>query len=349
MLLNFTYSNDHDFIYLQEETRKCIEKVLFLGFILPVCFVGIPSNLINCVVFRRQGLQDRMNFCLFFSALVDCLYLVCTLTIFPISSLVRLYDDTLGEEYYLKTSASLTGVLYAFRNTSGFIAVVIAVERCVCVWLPLKASTFMRTRTMCIMLTSSLLLFQGVFSTHPILLRVIWTKKKTSENWRLVHTQFYHDNRLIFVILHIIILDVLVPVATFLILVTMTIITVIKLKVAMSWRQRSAAVTRNVDPHQTSLTVMLLIVSTVHIVTMIPFVAWHVVYFFIPDPFNTYYTTLMTLKGVINSFPTINSSIQFFIYYFRSSRFRIVLQNMFFHFRNQSLQKANCTERNGKL
>lgn len=182
---------------------------------------------------------------------------------------------------------------------------------------------------------------------HPILLGVSWTKETKGANWKLVHTQFYHDNKFTFDILYPLLLDIAVTVIIFLILVVMTLMTIIKLKEAMSWRQSSAAVTRNIGRHQTALTVMLLLVSLVHIVTIIPFVAWHVVYFLLPDPFITYYTAFMTFRGVTNSFPAVNSLINIFIYYFRSSRFRVVFRNMFCHSRNQSHVQATYIRKVG--
>ena len=40
--------------------------------------LGVSTNVINCVVFHRQGLRDRMNFCLFRSVVFNSV--VATLT-----------------------------------------------------------------------------------------------------------------------------------------------------------------------------------------------------------------------------------------------------------------------------
>lgn len=335
MLVNSSHEESPAFIDLSESTRTSIENLLILGLMLPTCFIGIPSNFINCLVFIRQGLQNRMNFCLFSLAVTECLHLVCTFTIFVISAFVRLYNKTLGEECYLRTAAYLTGVLYAIRLTSDFISVVIATERCVCVVFPLRASSLIRTRTMCILMISMFLLFQCFHITYPLSFTASTYKTNTSEFRHLDFTDFFNDNVIVINIIHIVVLDITVPVALFLILFSITIITVLKLKIAMNWRKRSAAMMGNDDGHQTSLTTMLLVMSIVHLVTKAPFIAWKIVIFVIPGYFTQRYNIFMILKTVANVFPPMNSAIHIFIYYFRSPRFRSVLSSLFCRIRNQ--------------
>lgn len=316
---------------LSNETRKIVEKVWFLLFILPVCCVGIPANIINCFVFWCQGLQDRMNLCLFSLAIVDCLHLSIAFAIFPVSSFVRFFNEILGEKYYLKSMTTLVGVLYCSRATSGFIGVVIAVERCVCVVLPFRASTLISTKTMSILMIASFLSFQCVYVTYPLSLEVVWSNKTKGENWYMEMTQFLSDNPILIEKFQSLFLDVAIPVANLTILVVMTTITVVKLKVAMTWRQRCVASTRTNDSDQTALTVMLVVVSVVHIVTLIPYVVCQVIYYILPDPFNASYNFYLTFKAVSHSIPAMNSSIHIFIYYVRSSRYQLVFKNMFCH------------------
>lgn len=344
VLLNNSHEENLAYSDMTEETRRIVEKVWFLGFISPACFIGIPSNIINCLVFRRQGLQDKMNLCLLFLAFVDLLHLLCTFAIFSVSSFVHFYDDILGEEFYVKTLAWFSGELYALRAASCFIGVVIAVERCLCVVYPLRASTLIRTRTMSILLIAAFLLFQCFYVTYPITLGAVWSKRKTTDTWHLVNTQLFFDNQFLFDVLQAILFDSTVPIASFLIMVVTTTMTILKLKRQMSWRHRTAAQTNNIDRHQAALTIMLVIVSIAHIVTITPFVAWQIVYFYLPDRISTVYNTFMTYKGLTNSFPAINSSIHFWIFYFRSSRFREVLCSMCSPFCKLFLPKQNLRQ-----
>lgn len=314
------------FVDFTEETRKIIENVWFIGCILSACLVGVPANTINCVVFTRQGLQYRMNLCLFCLALSDLVYLLCTFTMFPISSLIRYYDDVIGEKYYIKCLTLLASVSYGSRSTSSFIGVVIAIERCLCVLIPLRAHTLIQTRTMGIMLIGSFFLFQLIFITYALSVQASWTPRK---NWYYARTQFFMDNKILVKIVQTILLDVVAPFANFIVLIVVTIITILKLKVAMKWRQKSTIVLRDSINHQVSLTTMLVIMSAVHITTMVPFVAWQSFCLFFPDPLNTYYNIFLTFRAVTTSFPALNSSIHIFIYYYRSSRYRQIFRKIF--------------------
>lgn len=75
---------------------------------------------------------------------------------------------------------------------------------------------------------------------------------------------------------------------------------------------------------------MLTFVSVVNIVTMAPYVAFQITYYYLPDPHRTAYNTFIVLQAASRSIPLVNSSVHIFIYYYRSSRFRMVFRSMFF-------------------
>nr|KAG5688573.1 hypothetical protein BaRGS_002788 [Batillaria attramentaria] len=96
--------------------------------------VGVPANIISCLVFYKQGLRDRMNLCLFVLALVDTVVV------------------------------NFSFLVFGMRATSGCITMVIAVERCVCVVFPLRANSIMRTRTMGALLAITFIIMHLGFS-----------------------------------------------------------------------------------------------------------------------------------------------------------------------------------------
>ncbi|XP_025097953.1 uncharacterized protein LOC112566176 [Pomacea canaliculata] len=91
-----------DMSLISKETRKLVEMVCLSGLTTLVYLIGIPANIINCIVFWRQGLKDRMNLCLFSLAITDLAYLVSELAVLSISSFLSYIDPTLGEEYMSK-------------------------------------------------------------------------------------------------------------------------------------------------------------------------------------------------------------------------------------------------------
>lgn len=313
---------------VNEETRKLIEKIFFIGLTLPGCCLGIPTNIINCMVFRRQGLQDRINLCLFSLALVDCVHLMCTCAVYPVSAFLQLHDEALGDKYYINSFAILVSLLYGLRTSSTFIGVVIAVERCLCVVLPLRASTLIRTRTMGMMILVSVIFFQIFFTFYSLLFEGTWTKWRSGEHWLLVKTRFFNDNEFLVGIITIF-LGITLSLAAFLILIVMTTVTVIKLKAAMKWRQQAAGHVMNNSSKETAVTLMLVLVSTVYIVTMVPYLVCQITYYLLPDPFNTSYNAFLLLKNISHGFGPVNSCFHMFIYYSRSSRFRQTFKAMF--------------------
>lgn len=330
-LVNISSSEDllsNNFHDLSDKTRKTIENIWFIGVIFPACLVGVPANILTCMVFWRQGLQDRMTFYLFSLALVDCLHLMCTLTIFPVSSILRSYDDTVGENYYLKSLISLVSVLYGSRTTSSLISAVIAVERCVCVVFPLWASSLVKSKKMTIAVIGLFLFFQAAYIPYTFSLEVRSMKNNASEVLYLKPTRFSTDNQTALLLIQCVLLDMVVPVANFIILVVVTAITIFKLRAAIRWRQTSVAVTGNSNSQQTALTTMLVLLAITQIVTMAPLVASQFVYFFSLDSLNIDYNTYMLLHSVIHSISALNDSVHFCIYYRRSSRFRQIFCSM---------------------
>lgn len=324
-----SYRAWYDVNGMSNETRQLIETLCFAVATSIICLVGIPTNAINCLVFWRQGLQDRMNVCLFCLALVDLLYLMSEFAVFSVSSYIDALDKTLGEEYYLKSLAVWLGVTYGFRSTSGFIGLVIAVERCVCVIFPLRASSLMKARTMAVIICVSLVTFHLCFLISPLSVSIIAVRTEQGVRWVLTYTQMYFDNKDAIDEFGITFLGVVVPVFTFIVVSISTIVTVIRLRSAMAWREKSSSASDS-HGHQTALTSMLVLVSCVHIITMVPFVMHALTRVFIQD-FSTsirYYNLFMATSAIVHVFPRINSAVNFFVYCSRSSRFRTTLHDI---------------------
>lgn len=315
---------------ISDETRKTVETVCFAGLITAACLLGIPANVINCLVFGRQGLKDRMNLCLFCLAFTDCFFLTCTFFIFSVSSFVRFYDETLGEEYFLKSLVSLMGVMHGCRLTSGFITMIIAVERCLCVLFPLHVAMLMSTRVMGCLLLFFSLTFQSLYIIVLFTARAVLVQKDNSSSWIITRTDFFEENKTVIQSLLNIVLGNAVPVTTFSVVSVATMTTVLKLKVSMEWRAQSSARKEDNHSRQTALTLMLVAVSCVYIFTMIPLVTWQTTEVILQDMFspNHLYNVNMVTNAVVNSCPVVNSSVHFLVYYFRSSRFRRVFHSI---------------------
>lgn len=320
------------------EFRRLVEFVCYAGLTTLVCLIGIPTNIINCVVFQRQGLSDRVNLCLFSLALSDCLYLLCAFTASSVNSLLRFYDESLGEEWFLKFGVSLLGFLNGLRITSSCIGAMIAVDRCICVVWPLRANTIIKTRTTFLFILISFLLSQ-VCQVLPFTFDVVGVNTDGAVHWVPARSQLYYDHKMLIDMLVVTILGAITPITGFCIVFIATTATVIKLKLAMKWRSKSDYVSSGINDRQMTLTTIIVISSSIYVVTMFPFVLREISFWIIDDCLLsvTCNDIFMAFTAIVYTCAEINGSIHFFIYYSRSSRYRAVLKGIFSNKKTQTL------------
>lgn len=253
------------------ETRHLVDIVVNVGLTTLICMVGVPANAITCLVFWRQGLKDRMNLCLFSLALVDGVYLTCMFAIQPVNFFIEWCKESNFETIYLQGYVGLVGVSYGCRSTSSFITMVIAIERCACVLFPLRVSTLMKTRTMGVLILLPFLFFQLSFITLPLSYYVVKIAIGDKVENIFLSTYFYNTNAAFITIFTHTCMGFVVPFAIFIVVSFTTAITGLKLKAALTWREKKSRTFGN--NHQTALTVTLVIVSCIYIITMMPLVA----------------------------------------------------------------------------
>lgn len=291
---------------------------------LVLSVVGIGTNVVNWMVFRLQGLKDRMNLCLFFLAMIDIAYSATAFANSLTTILCHLGIYGLGEEHYQRNVEYVTGIMYSFRTSSGLYTMVIAVERCLCVMFPLHVATLLTTRTLGILLTSIAGIMQVGFITIPVKYSVMSTTVDGIVYWQLVPSKLYFNYKFFIDIILDNILSISMPLVTFILVSIATAITVVKLRAAMTWRLKVTSSSAVNSTQQSTLTVMLVIVSCAYIISVIPFVMVIVVSL-VETEFSVggvYGNLFVACQNTVNLFPLMNISVNFFVYYCRSSRFK---------------------------
>lgn len=314
---------------VSSETRYLLEIIFHAGITTSVCLVGILANLMNCLVFCNQGLQDRTSLCLFSFSFVDAAYLVGTLVGNPLSFFLEWTSASLFEKFYTHVYIVIVGVSYGLRATSFLITMVIAVERCVCVLFPFRASKLITTRFMGTCLIIFFLFPQICYVTMPLSYYGGIVIKYGTKTRVFYNTRFYINNETFIKIFLNTVLGFAIPVAVFSIVSIATCLTVIKLKTALRWREESTGGGESSIP-QKKLTVMLMVAASVYIATTLPFVAREMCLLVWSSDINTprYFDLFLTVSVVVRLLPQINSSIHCVIYYRRSSRFRLHFHNI---------------------
>nr|KAG5688568.1 hypothetical protein BaRGS_002783 [Batillaria attramentaria] len=193
----------------------------------------------------------------------------------------------------------------------------------------------MRTRTMGALLA---LIIIGITLGNSITIfrnKVIGVHDEISgeTHYQIVITDFFIKHHTFYDILYDTILSFVIPIVSFVVVGVATAITVIKLRTAIAWRASTSS--GRGDNHsqqqQAALTKMLVILSCVFMLCSAPLTSLSIVRLLVPDysHFGRYSNFFYASHAVGIHIVLINSSINFFVYYFRSSRFKQELHVLF--------------------
>ena len=300
------------------------------GVSLILFLIGVPTNLLNCLVFYRQGLRDRMNLCLFSLALVDVLFI----TFFYLVSsycIVGQLRPELEEWWKYFARKCFTGLFRGFLYSSGCLTMVIAVERCVCVTLPLKAATLVKTRTIAVIIVSIVLSIQTMCLLYPLELSIGTKEDPNTGKITLFLTtaEFRSKNILLYNIVENTFIMIVIPFTTFTVVTIATAITVVQLKRAIAWRHGSSSSSSS-DVREVALVKMLVVVSLIYIISSAPNIALGMTRLLVPEfVANRIYANIFLASHLLSLIlGQLNSSVNFFVYLARSSRFRQELRGL---------------------
>ena len=132
---------------VDKATREEVEGLLLMTVLPSLELFGVTTNVINCMVFVRQGLRDRINLCLFSLALADTSFLLLIFSA-KFFTFLGLFDRDLEGYWRQKHLSTVLGPMLGTLIISNLMTMVISVERCICVVSPFTAKRFLKTRYM---------------------------------------------------------------------------------------------------------------------------------------------------------------------------------------------------------
>ncbi|KAL8559541.1 hypothetical protein ACOMHN_018704 [Nucella lapillus] len=278
------------------------------------------------VVFYRQGLRDKMNFCLFALACMDLMYLVSMFIYTFYCPAAFLSDVLLVQILTWNTLKYTLNFRYAFLYCSGTLTAVIATERCICVVWPMKSATIFKIQSLAWMIFAMVVIFNLLCLPYALKHDVRWeTDGAGNVTVVLRDSDLYVNNKLPFQLIR----DTILPsigFVTFFVVSFVTVVTVRKLKTAMDWRQKTSS--NAIDKRQVTLVKMLITVSCVFITCNAPKISLATARFLV-DEFSTtgkYRNFFFVTHRLGHVLLMVNSSVNVFIYCKQSSRFREELQ-----------------------
>ena len=108
------------------------------------------------------------NLCLFCLSLVDGMLVISSSLISSDHCLAHLFRPDLETWWKWSVHSYALGLVRGSLLCSGCVTMIISVERCVCVFLPLRATSLIRTRTMAVLLFTTVATTQGLCLVYPL-------------------------------------------------------------------------------------------------------------------------------------------------------------------------------------
>ncbi|PVD28873.1 hypothetical protein C0Q70_11468 [Pomacea canaliculata] len=231
-----------------------------------------------------------------------------------------------------------------FSKTSQFITCVIACERCLCVFLPFKAQKYLKTSSMAAVIGVVGVFLVGdmnLIAGHKHTFTCVFDPLTNETDLANSYTSFYLDHKYVLDILDIFVYNVVFTIVLPFVIIITSILTVIKLYQASTWRYLHGAV-RSSDKAQQSqdlsrlskkevaTTKMLLVSSLLFIVCFSPEVVLQLSLYWVNDLSNSgrYYNLLSVMWRIISVLPMVTASLHFVIYYHMGSWFRTTLKDI---------------------
>ncbi|XP_076447157.1 uncharacterized protein LOC143284332 [Babylonia areolata] len=269
--------------------------------------IGGPANVINMVVFCKQGLRDRVNVCLFALAFADEMYLLAEIMHYGEQMYLQFTtQDRFGPAMTVLTNHNVL-VLTGFCYVSPVLSTIIAVERCLCVFYPLRFQTLLRTRTMVAIISVTYTLVLGLVFIVVFRYRIgcVYDPELGIAMETGVDGEFYRAHKGIEVV----------------VVTTVTILTIMKLRQAVTWRSGIAS---SLSPRELALTKMLVGNSILFIACISPIALNRFSWLFFPEVNSGRRQQNFFVTGLwVNEMcACANSTANFFVYYVMGSRYR---------------------------
>lgn len=327
------WSNPEDLVTIDVQVLLSNIKSMI---ILPILFiVGTPTNLLSMVVFYKHGLQQRTNVCLFTLSLIDLLFGIVSFCVY----VDQLESNSLTEIPYFGHVAQFlmnNHVLgfYGLGWASLFVSAIISVERCLCIVFPLRFQTLVKTRTTWGVLSVGVFIITaGSFGVTEKYSVICMFDEQAGVTRKIVFaSEYYLQYRQFVDTLDIIVFGLILPIAAVATVTIATSVTAINLKKTVDWRQRSfSASSLPVSAKEIALTKMLIYLSIQFIILNIPSILFKVVCVFVQEISNygRYYNLYFVLLGIVEITISMNSSLNFFVYFFKGTKYRNTVLRFF--------------------
>ena len=326
---------------VSQEVEQAVDLAV-AGFFLPaLLLLSVPTNVVNMLVFWRHGVRERINLCLFCLSVADLIYIFHTF----LYNVDKVYQPFTGEtgvgvvfQFFVDHHLLF---LRAFNWESGFLSMLIACERCLCVYRPLRAQELFKTRTTGFAILFSTLVHHGFtyIGASRWGTACVFDPVTNSTSKAIYPTEFYLTNQKVIDIISGTFPALLLP-ATYVTVVSVTTaMTLIKLREVATWRKQASTVSV-VSSREVALTRMLIGISILYVICSMPILAVGIALLAVPDMSLTgrNYNTFNLLVSLSELCGYINASFNFFVYCSLGSKYKQTLREICRCIRNDTDQ-----------
>ncbi|XP_059149815.1 tachykinin-like peptides receptor 86C [Physella acuta] len=315
---------------VSDDMRLIFQIVNFATICQLIDVFGTVTNVINLIVFVRLGFNDPVNVSLFGLALSD---LGCLVTLIWLNTCFNpLFNQSDIPFEAMEVQYLTAGWPHvSFTRITSWITACITFERCLCITVPLKVKTIVTSKRVGVIILIIYIIL--IASTGPVYYvnRFAW-KFYPDRNRTLIGLVFTEDREAIEKILFAI-HSVFIPFSAFGTVIICTVVLVVKLNEKTKWRKASTAQGKsdNVSNRDQKVARMIVMISTLFIVCFTPMTLFFVA--MIVEPELSITGGYRNIFFIVSSFSFIlestNSSLNIFIYYSMSSKFKAEFNKMF--------------------
>ncbi|XP_005109211.2 uncharacterized protein LOC101846166 [Aplysia californica] len=316
---------------LSREARTAIVMVNFGVLSAAVGLFGIATNIINIVVFTKQGFSDTVNISLLSLAISD---LGALLPLPWMAVIVNPWFVQADLPFIPDEMITLTGGFphMCFARITGWITAFVAFERCMCVSLPLKVKSIITRK---VVIGVNVTIFIMVFlSMVPMYSTSYFGRKFYPDKNRTMVGILYTGNKEEVQAVSLFITDFAGPMSAFTVVLVSTVVIRVKLVQKAKWRQTAsgAAVSKaEIPTKDKKVVVMVTTISVIFIVCFTPVPLLMTARSIEPELniIGRYANINWVLFSSAFLIESLNSGVNILVYYRMSSRYKDTFRKIF--------------------
>lgn len=311
----------------QKQIFTLVNYIFLCGFI---SMFGIVTNVINMIVFYRQGLNTTTNISFFSLAVSD----LCSLLI---QQLFNFYINPMSKQFNLPMSFTEVQYLTSsiprqiFARITFFITVYMTAERCLCVTFPLRIKQMITTRKTIVILIHIYIVIiicvLPIYTTHYLGWKFYPERNKTLLG--LIILRMNNGASTTVYVIHS-----LSGLLAFLVILILTSILLTKLKEKSSWRKTANMhqdKSGSISSRDRTTMTMVALIACILIICYTPSTLLGVATVVEPEfgVGGKYYNLYSFFWSFAFIFENINSSVNIFMYLKMSSKYRAKCKEIF--------------------